>query len=119
MEHHIRIQHLPRGIEIGESVELGKAEAGVKAYMKFTATRGTDGQFSVNDIDITGGTKVTLDTMFTSAEVGMEASSVRGAKSYANFAFSGDSLIIEEVKQYMGNWSPDLKLEVWNGEYGW
>lgn len=120
MEHHIRnTTTYNGGIEFGKSVELGKAEAGVKAYMKFTATRGTDGQFSVNDIDITGGTKVTLDTMFTSAEVGMEASSVRGAKSYANFAFSGDSLIIEEVKQYMGNWSPDLKLEVWNGEYGW
>jgi hypothetical protein len=47
----------------------------------------------------------------------MEASAVRGTKTYANFSASGDDLLNEEFKSYMGNWSPDLSKELWNREY--
>jgi len=47
----------------------------------------------------------------------MEASAVRGTKSYADFSITADSGLNAEFKAAMGDWSPNLTKELWNGEY--
>ncbi len=118
VEHHIRnTTTYNGGIEIGSSGEAGPAEIGAKAYLRFSAIKGANGQFAMEDVDIVGGGKVTLGTGFTSAEAGMEASAVRGTRSYANFSVTADSLLDEELKSAMGEWAPNLSKEIWSGDY--
>lgn len=118
MENHLRnTTTYNGGIEFGPDVEIAKSEIGVKAYLKLTATQGADGHFAMSDVDVTGGGKLTLKSMFTETEVGMEASAIRGTKSYAGFSLSADELINPELKMAMGYWAPNLKKELWNGEY--
>jgi hypothetical protein len=73
--------------------------------------------FSADEVDIIGGGSASLSTSFASATVGMEASAVRGTKSYAGFAVTADSGLNAEFKAAMGDWSPNLTKELWNGEY--
>ena len=118
MEHHIRnTTTYNGGIEIGGSGEAGGAQIGTKAYLKFSAVKGADGNFSADDVDIIGGGSASLSTSFASATVGMEASAVRGTKSYADFSITADSGLNAEFKAAMGDWSPNLTKELWNGEY--
>ena len=46
---------------------------------------------------------------------GMEASVVRGTKTYANFSVSGEKLINSDFRKSMGFWFPKLKKEIWRG----
>lgn len=118
VEHHIRnTTTYNGGIEIGAGVKAGSYEIGPRAYLKFTATKGSDGQFAMDDVDITGGGNVTFKSMFTEAQAGMEASAVRGTKTYANFSVSGEKLINSDFRKSMGFWFPKLKKEIWRGEY--
>ena len=118
MKHHIRnTTTYNGGIEIGDSGEAGNAEIGAKAYLKFSATKGADGSFSADDVDIIGGGSATLSTSFASGTVGMEASAVRGTRSYADFAVTADGGLNEEYRAAMGSWSPNLTKELWSGEY--
>lgn len=118
MEHHIRnTTTYNGGIEIGGSGEALGTQIGTKAYLKFSALKGADGNFSADDVDIIGGGNVTLSTSFASGTAGMEASAVRGTKSYANLAVTADSGLNEEYKAAMGSWNPNLTKELWNGEY--
>ncbi len=118
MENHLRnATTYNGGIELGPDVEIAKSKIGVSAYLKLTATQGADGHFVMSDVDVTAGGKVTLKSMFTETEAGMEASAVRGTKTYAGFSVSADELINSELKMAMGYWAPNLKKELWNGEY--
>ncbi len=105
------------GVEIGKDAAVGPAKIGAKAYVKFTAVKGADGGFAMEDIDVTGGGKATLEAGFVSAEAGMEASAVRGTRSYAGFSATADNFLDDELKKAMGTWAPKLKKELWKGDY--
>jgi hypothetical protein len=118
VEHHIRnTTTYSGGVEFGPSVKLGDATLEAKANFRFTALKGADGQFAMDDVDIVGGGKFTLKYMHTVTEAGAEASAVRGTKTYANFAVTADKLLNGELKNAMGFWAPKLKKELWKGEY--
>lgn len=69
----------------------------------------------MDDVDIVGGGNVTFKSMFTEAQAGMEASAVRGTKTYANFSVSGEKLVNSDFRKSMGFWFPKLKKEIWRG----
>jgi len=118
VENHIRnTTTYNGGIEVGVGVKAGSYEIGPRAYLKFTATKGSDGQFAMDDVDIVGGGKVTFKSTFTEAQAGMEASAVRGTKTYANFSVSAEKLVNSDFRKAMGFWVPKLKKELWSGEY--
>lgn len=118
VEHHIRnTTTYNGGIEVGAGVNAGSYEIGPRAYLKFTATKGSDGQFAMDDVDIIGGGNVTFKSMFTEAQAGMEASAIRGTKTYANFSVSAEKLVNSDFRKSMGFWFPKLKKELWNGVY--
>ena len=40
----------------------------------------------------------------------------RGTKVF-EAGFTGDNLLDEDIKTFLGNWKPDLTIIEWNGEY--
>ena len=118
MQQHIRnTTAYDGGIEFGPDVEVGSSKAGIKAFLRLSATQGADGQFAVDDVDIIGGGKITLKTMATTAEAGMTASALRGTKSHASFSVTGDNILDDQLKSAMGNWKPKMTKELFKGEY--
>ncbi|MDD4296126.1 MAG: tetratricopeptide repeat protein [Ruminiclostridium sp.] len=110
MENHIRnTTSYNGGIEVGAGP--------IKTYLKFSATKGSNGQFSADDVDIIGGGEMSFSKACSQITVGMEASALRGTKAFANYQVSGDDFLNEELKSYLGDWAPNLTKTLWEGEY--
>ena len=98
--------------------ETGKFEGGLSVFGRFNATKVEGKTLSMGDIDITGGAKADLTAPgLISATAGASVSSVRGTKVFGSFGFTGDNLLDDDIKTYLGNWKPDLTIKEWNGEY--
>lgn len=98
--------------------EAGNIEGGLSVFGRFNATMAEGKSLSMGDIDITGGAKVDLTAPgLISATAGASVSSVRGSKVFGSFGFTGDNLLNDDIKTYLGNWKPDLTIKEWNGEY--
>ncbi|NLG89239.1 MAG: tetratricopeptide repeat protein [Clostridiaceae bacterium] len=118
VENHIRnTTTYNGGIEVGKSFDAGRANIDAKVFFRFTAVKGSDGRFAMDDVDIVGGGEYTLKLLNTVTTSGFEASAVRGPKTYSSFAVSADKLLNSELKKAMGYWAPNLKKELWKGEY--
>jgi hypothetical protein len=120
MQQHIRnTTTYDGGIEVKViSAEAGGFGAEVSITGRCNVTSGPEKSFSVSDMDFTGGAKADLSAPgLVNATTGFSISSVRGSKLYGNIGFSGDSLLDEDLKMALGNWKPDLVLNVWEGEY--
>ena len=120
MQQHIRNSTTyDGGIEIkligGEAANF---EGGLSVFGRFNATKAEGKSLSMSDVDITGGAKADLTAPgLISATAGASVSSVRGTKVFGSFGFTGDNLLNDDIKTYLGNWKPDLTIKEWNGEY--
>mgnify|MGYP000860859794 FL=1 len=110
MENHIRNTTAYNG-----GVEIGAGP--IKTYLKFSATKDSNGQFSADDVDIIGGGEMSFSKACSQFTVGVEASALRGTKAFANYQISGDDFLNEELKSYLGDWTPNLTKTLWEGEY--
>lgn len=110
MENHIRNTTSYNG---GIEVKSGP----MKAFLKFSATQDSNGNFSANDVDILGGGELSFSKACSKITAGMEASALRGTKSYVNYEFTGEDFLNAEIKNYLGFWESKLKKKVWKGEY--
>lgn len=118
VENHIRnTTTYNGGIEFGKGFQAGRANIDTKVFFKFSAVKGSDGQFAMEDVDIIGGGEYTLKFLGSETTSGFETSAVRGTKSYSSLAASSDRFLNGELKKAMGFWKPNLKKEVWKGEY--
>lgn len=120
MQQHIRNSTTyDGGIEIQlVGGEAGNFEGGLSVFGRFNATKLEGKSLSMGDIDITGGAKADLTAPgLISATAGASVSSVRGSKVFGSFGFTGDNLLDDNIKTYLGNWKPDLTIKEWNGEY--
>ncbi|HCJ58813.1 MAG TPA: hypothetical protein DHV55_16760 [Clostridiaceae bacterium] len=120
MQQHIRNSTTyDGGIEIKlVGGEAGNFEGGLSVFGRFNATKTEGKSLSMSDIDITGGAKADLAAPgLISATAGASVSSVRGSKVFGSFGFTGDNLLSDDIKTYLGNWKPDLTIKEWNGEY--
>lgn len=120
MQQHIRNSTTyDGGIEIKlVGTEAGNFEGGLSVFGRFNATKADGKSLSMGDIDITGGAKADLTAPgLISATAGASVSSVRGTKVFGSFGFTGDNLLNDDLKTYLGNWKPDLTIKEWNGEY--
>jgi len=120
MQQHIRNSTTyDGGIEIKlVGTEAGNFEGGLSVFGRFNATKAEGKSLSMGDIDITGGAKADLTAPgLISATAGASVSSVRGTKVFGSFGFTGDNLLNDDLKTYLGNWKPDLTIKEWNGEY--
>lgn len=98
--------------------EAGSLEGGLSVFGRFNATKVEGKTLSLGDIDITGGAKADLTAPgLISATAGASVSTVRGSKVFGSFGFTGDNLLDDDIKTYLGNWKPDLVIKEWNGEY--
>lgn len=110
MENHIRNTTTYNG-----GIEISKGP--VKAYLKFSATQDSSGRFSADDVDISGGGEVSFKSGCAKLTTGMEASALRGTKTYTNYELAGDELLNSEMKKYLTLWNSKIKKNIWNGEY--
>lgn len=120
MQQHIRNSTTyDGGIEIKlVGGEADNFEGGLSVFGRFNATKTEGKSLSMSDIDITGGAKADLAAPgLISATAGASVSSVRGSKVFGSFGFTGDNLLSDDIKTYLGNWKPDLTIKEWNGEY--
>ncbi len=120
MQQHIRnTTTYDGGVEIKLlGAEVGGFGGDFSIFGRFNGTSGSNQSLSLGDISVSGGAKVDLSAPgFMTGTIGIEGSSVRGSKTYGGFGFSGDSLLNDDLKAALGNWKPNLTLEVWNGEY--
>lgn len=98
--------------------EAGNFEGGLSVFGRFNATVAEGKSLSMGDIDFTRGAKVDLTAPgLISATAGASVSSVRGTRVFGSFGFTGDNLLNDDLKTYLGNWKPDLTIKEWNGEY--
>ena len=98
--------------------EVGSIEGGLSVFGRINATKMAGKSLSLGDIDLTGGAKADLTAPgLISATAGASISTVRGTKVFGNFGFTGDNLLDDDIKDYLGNWKPDLTIKEWNGEY--
>ncbi len=98
--------------------EVGGFEGGLSVFGRFNATKIEGNSLSMADVDITGGAKADLTAPgLISATAGASISTVRGTKIFGSFGFTGDNLLDDSLKTYLGNWKPDLIIKEWNGEY--
>lgn len=98
--------------------EVGGFGGDFSVFGRFNGISGSNKSLSLGDISVSGGAKVDLSAPgLMTGTIGITGSSVRGSKTYGEFAFSGDSLLDDDLKAALGNWKPNLTLEVWNGEY--
>jgi hypothetical protein len=120
MQQHIRNSTTyDGGIEIKlVGGEVGDFEGGLSLFGRFNATKAEGKSLSMSDVDLTGGAKAELTAPgLISAAAGASVSSVRGTKVFGGFGFTGDNLLDEDIKTFLGNWKPDLTIIEWNGEY--
>lgn len=120
MEQHIRnTTTYDGGVEFKLlGAEVGDFGGDFSIFGRFNGTSGSNKSLSLEDIDMIGGAKVDLSAPgFMTGTVGFTGSSVRGSSVYGEFGFSGDSLLDDDLKAALGNWKPNLTLEVWNGIY--
>lgn len=120
MQQHIRNSTTyDGGLEIkligGEAANI---EGGLSVFGRFNATKMAGKALSLGDIDLIGGAKADFTAPgLISATAGASISTVRGTKVFGNFGFTGDNLLNDDIKEYLGNWKPDLTIKEWNGEY--
>ena len=109
MQQHIRNSTTyDGGLEIkligGEAANI---EGGLSVFGRFNATKMAGKALSLGD----------TAPGLISATAGASISTVRGTKVFGNFGFTGDNLLNDDIKEYLGNWKPDLTIKEWNGEY--
>ncbi len=116
------------GLELGGELKTpasgasgGSTGSGVsiKGKFGFTATRGSDGQFHPDDVDLRAGLEASAELgNFFNAKSGVEASALRGTKAYSELSATGNKhldALKDEVKQ--GFVPTDVSKTVWKGEF--
>ena len=90
----------------------------LKAGIGFTATKGSDGKFYAEDIDIRANVEGSLTLGVINVAGGVEASAMRDIREYANISVTGDKYLDDfKEKEKKFKWLPSIGKEIWSGEY--
>jgi hypothetical protein len=104
------------GLTFQAKAGIGDVETKLTTNVGASLTKGPNGIFSPNDVDIYSDTSVSARAGLVSATSGIEVSAARGTRFHGKAVITGDKYLDKYKQDVMGHW-PDIDLKIWEGQY--